>query len=173
MRDVACFAHGRRKFDEARYTTSHPLIHEALAWIQQLYDVEDRTRDLSPEERLAVRLQESAPIVERMRERFLDVRPELRPTSKLAEAIDYFMNRWEAFSRFLEDGRIPLDTNLVERLLRPVAVGRKNFLFFGSQNGGRTAATLVHDRAERPAEQRRRVAVPDRRAAQAPRDHGW
>ena len=77
-----------------------------------------------------------------MRRRFLDVRPELRPTSKLAEAIDYMMNRWEALKRFLEDGRIPLDTNLIERLLRPVAVGRKNFLFFGSQNGGRTAATL-------------------------------
>jgi transposase len=77
-----------------------------------------------------------------MRRRFLDVRPELRPTSKLAEAIDYFMNRWEGFTRFLEDGRVPLDTNLIERLLRPVAVGRKNFLFFGSQNGGRTAATL-------------------------------
>ena len=142
LRDVACFAHGRRKFDEARYTTSHPLLHEVLAWVQRLYDVEDRTRDLLPDGRLAVRVRESAPIVERMHERFLDVRPELRPTSKLAEAIDYFLNRWQAFKRFLEDGRIPLDTNCVERLLRPVAIGRKNFLFFGSQNGGRTAATL-------------------------------
>jgi transposase len=142
LRDVACYAHGRRKFDEARYTTSHPLLHEALAWIQELYDVEDRTRDLSPEERLIVRRREAAPILEKMRRRFLDVRPELRPTSKLAEAIDYFINRWEAFTRFLEDARIPLDTNLVERLLRPVAVGRKGYLFFGSQNGGRTAATL-------------------------------
>jgi transposase len=142
LRDVACWAHGRRGLDEARYTTSHPLLYEALAWIQQLYDVEDRTRDLSPDERLAVRRRESAPILERMRRRFLDVRPELRPTSKLAEAIDYFMKRWEAFTRFLEGGRIPLDTNLVERLLRPVAVGRKGYLFFGSQNGGRTAATL-------------------------------
>jgi len=142
LRDVACWAHGRRGLDEARYTTSHPLLHEALAWIQQLYDLEDRTRDLSPDERLTVRRRESAPLLERMRGRFLEVRPELRPTSKLAEAIDYFMNRWQAFSRFLEDGRIPLDTNLVERLLRPVAVGRKGYLFFGSQNGGRTAATL-------------------------------
>jgi transposase len=142
MRDVACWAHARRHFDEARYTTSHPLVHEGLAWIQQLYDVEDRTRDLPPDQRLAVRLRESAPIGERMRQRFLDVRPELRPTSKLAEAIDYMMNRWKAFKRFLEDGRIPLDTNCVERLLRPVAIGRKNFLFFGSLNGGRTAATL-------------------------------
>jgi transposase len=142
LRDVACFAHGRRKFDEARYTTSHPLVHEGLAWIQQLYDVEDRTRPLSPDERLAVRRRESAPILERMRRRFLDVRYQLRPTSKLAEAINYFMNRWVAFGRFLEDGRIPLDTNLIERLLRPITVGRKNFLFFGSQEGGQTAATL-------------------------------
>jgi transposase len=89
-----------------------------------------------------VRLCESAPIVENMRRRFLDVRPELRPTSKLSEAIDSMLNRWEGFRRFLEDGRIPLDTNLVERLLRPITVGRKNFLFFGSENGGRTAATL-------------------------------
>jgi transposase len=142
MREVACFAHARRGLDEARYTTSHPLLHEALGWIQQLYDIEDRTRPLLPDERLAVRVRESAPILERMRRRFLDVRPELRPTSKLAEAIDYMMNRWDGFTRFLEDGRVPLDTNLIERLLRPVAIGRKNFLFFGSQNGGRTAATL-------------------------------
>jgi len=142
LRDAACFAHARRKFDEARYTTSHSLMHEALAWIQQLYDVEDRAAELTADERLTVRLCESAPIVEKMRQRFLDVRPELRPTSKLSEAIDYMLNRWEGFRRFLEDGRIPLDTNLVERLLRPVTVGRKNFLFFGSENGGRTAATL-------------------------------
>ncbi len=142
FRDAACFAHARRKFDEVRYTTSHSLMHEALAWIQQLYDVEDRAAELTADERLTVRLCESAPIVEKMRQRFLDVRPELRPTSKLAEAIDYMLNRWEGFRRFLEDGRIPLDTNLVERLLRPVTVGRKNFLFFGSENGGRTAATL-------------------------------
>jgi hypothetical protein len=107
LRFVACFAHGRRGLDEASYTTSHPLLHEALAWIQQLYDVEDRTRDLSPDERLVIRRRESAPILEGMHRRFLDVRPELRPTSKLAEAIDYMMNRWEAFKRFLEDGRIP------------------------------------------------------------------
>jgi hypothetical protein len=55
LRDVACWAHGRRGLDEARYTTSHALLHEALAWIQQLYDIEDRTRDLSPDERVTVR----------------------------------------------------------------------------------------------------------------------
>ena len=65
LRDAACFAHARRKFDEARYTTSHSLMHEALAWIQQLYDVEDRAAELTADERLTLRLCESAPIVEK------------------------------------------------------------------------------------------------------------
>ena len=77
-----------------------------------------------------------------MKARFDEVRPTLRPTSKLAEAIDYVLNRWEAFVRYTSDGRIPIDNNVIERLLRPVAIGRKNYLFFGSEKGGQTAATL-------------------------------
>jgi len=77
-----------------------------------------------------------------MKARFDEVRPTLRPTSKLAEAIDYVLNRWGAFVRYTSDGRIPIDNNVIERLLRPVAIGRKNFLFFGSEKGGKTAATL-------------------------------
>lgn len=76
-----------------------------------------------------------------MKARFEEVRPTLRPTSKLAEAIDYVLNRWDAFVRYTSDGKIQIDNNLIERLLRPVAVGRKNFLFFGSEKGGKTAAT--------------------------------
>ena len=66
----------------------------------------------------------------------------MRPTAKLAEAIDYVLNRWDAFVRYTSDGRIPIDNNIIERLLRPVAIGRKNYLFFGSEKGGKTAATL-------------------------------
>jgi len=142
MRDAARWVHGRGGLDEARSTTSHSLVHEVLAWIQQFHEVEDRTRDLTPDERLAVLLLASSSIVERIRQRFLDVRPELRPTSKLVEAIDYFTNCRGTFTPFLENGPIPVDKNPVERLLRPVAVGGTGFVFFGSQNGGRTAATL-------------------------------
>jgi transposase len=140
--DVACWAHGRRGFEEAIPATSHPLVHEAMIWTQQLYDIEDRAKEMSAENRRALRQAEALPILMRMKARFDEVRPTLRPTAKLAEAIDYVLNRWNAFVRYTEDGRIPIENNVIERLLRPVAIGRKNFLFFGSENGGRTAATL-------------------------------
>jgi transposase/uncharacterized coiled-coil protein SlyX len=140
--DVACWAHGRRGFEEAIPTTSHPLVHEVMVWTQQLYDVEDRAKEMSAEDRRALRQAEALPILARMKTRFDEVRPTLRPTAKLAEAIDYVLNRWDAFVRYTSDGRIPIDNNVIERLLRPIAIGRKNYLFFGSENGGKTAATL-------------------------------
>ena len=140
--DVACWAHGRRGFEEAIPATSHPLVHEAMIWTQQLYDIEDRAQGMSADERRALRQTEALPILARMKARFEEVRPTLRPTSKLAEAIDYVLNRWEAFVRYTSDGRIRIDNNIIERLLRPVAIGRKNYLFMGSEKGGQTAATL-------------------------------
>lgn len=140
--DVACWAHGRRGFEEAIPTASHPLVHEAMLWTQQLYDLEDRAQEMAADERRTLRQAEALPILLRMKARFEEVRPTLRPTSKLAEAIGYVLNRWEAFVRYTEDGRIRIDNNLIERLLRPVAIGRKNYLFVGSERGGQTAATL-------------------------------
>jgi transposase len=142
LADVACWAHGRRGFEKALPTTSHPLVHEAMIWTQQLYDIEDRAHEMSPDDRRALRQAEALPILARMKARFDEVRPTLRPTASLAEAIDYVLNRWDAFVRYTQDGRIPIDNNVIERLLRPVAIGRKNFLFFGSERGGKTAATL-------------------------------
>jgi len=107
--DVACWAHGRRGFEEALHTTSDLLVHEALVWIQQLYDLEDRAREFTADERRALREEEAVPILERMKVRFLEVRPTLRPKSKLAAAVDYVLNRWEAFVRYTSDGRIPID----------------------------------------------------------------
>jgi transposase len=140
--DVACWAHGRRGFEEAIPSTSHPLVHEAMVWTQQLYDLEDRARDMSADDRRLLRQAEALPILLRMKARFDEVRPLLRPTSKLTEAINYVLNRWAAFVRYTEDGRIPIDNNVIERLLRPVAIGRKNYLHFGSEEGGKTGATL-------------------------------
>lgn len=140
--DIACWAHARRKFDEARFTTGHPLLHEALGWVQQLYDLEDRARSWSAADRLRLRQAEAVSILDRMQKRFDAVAPELRPSSKLAEAVAYSRNRWEALRRYTSDGRIPIDNTLVERLFRGIAVGRKNYLFVGSQEGGITAARL-------------------------------
>jgi transposase len=142
LRAAACWMHARREFDEARVTTSHPLVEETLARVRVLYDVEDRAKALSFEERRALRDRESRPLVERLFARMDEQCAALRPSSQLAKAIHYSLNRRVELSRFLDDGHLELDTGLLERSMRGPALGRSNYLFFGSLSGGRTAATL-------------------------------
>jgi transposase len=139
--DLGCWAHGRRGFEEACAVTTHVVAHEALAWIGQLYDLEDRVRDQSPAERLRLRQLEAVPILSRLEERLRSTLPTLRPSSKLANAMGYVLNRWSAMVRYTSDARFEIDNNLIERLLRPVAIGRNNYMFFGSDRGGHAAAT--------------------------------
>ena len=139
---AGCWMHARRYFDEAQLTTSHPLVAETLARIQLLYDIDDRAKVLSRDERRALHERESRPLVNRLFASWDEALPALRPTTKLAEAIGYALNRRAELTRFFDDGRIQLDTGHLERSLRPVAIGRKNYLFFGSLRGGQTAATL-------------------------------
>lgn len=142
LRAAACWMHARREFDEARATTSHPLVEETLARIRLLYDLEDRAKSLPHEEHRALREREARPLVERIFASLQAASGQHRPSSPLAKAVQYALNRRVALSRFLEDGRIELDTGLLERSLRGPALGRKNYLFFGSLGGGQTAATL-------------------------------
>lgn len=139
---MGCWAHARRKFDEALCTTSHPLLHESLAAIGQLYDVEDRAAALSDEDRRALRRSESQPILARLHERWTAARGELRPSTKLSEAVQYALARWPTLLRYLDDGRLAIDTNHLERQMRPLALGRANWLFLGRETAGPTAATL-------------------------------
>jgi transposase len=134
--------HTRRGFDEALATTSHPLAADSLARIQVLYEIDEQTKALSFDERRAVHDRQSRPLIERLFASWDEALPTLRPSTKLAEAVGYALNRRTELMRFFDDGRIPLDTGHLERSLRPVAVGRKNYLFFGSLRGGQTAATL-------------------------------
>jgi transposase len=139
---AGCWMHARRNFDEALATTSHPLVAESLARIQLLYDIDDRTKELSLDARRALHERESRPIVDHLFASWQAALPTLRPTTKLAEAIAYATCRQAELTRFFDDGRIQLDTGHLERSIRPVAIGRKNYLFFGSLRGGQTAATL-------------------------------
>lgn len=139
---AGCWMHARRGFDEALATTSHPLVAETLARIQLLYDIDERAKGLSFDDRHALHERESRPIVNRLFASWEDALPALRPTMKLAEAIGYALNRRAELTRFFDDGRVQLDTGHLERSIRPVAIGRKNFLFFGSLRGGQAAATL-------------------------------
>ena len=134
--DLGCWAHARRKFDESCAITSHALAHDALAWILQLYDIEDRLMDVTPEVRGQVRMRESVPILAELRRQLTEAQPTVRPSSKLYEAIGYVLNRWDAMTRFTTDGRYAIDNNTAERSIRPAVIGRKNYEFFGSDRGG-------------------------------------
>jgi len=139
---AACWAHARRKFYDAAQATDHPTAHEALARIAAIYAIEAEARGQPPPHRLALRRERSKPLVEAL-QRWLEAELPRHPgRSGLAEAIRYALARWEGLTRFLADGRVELDTNPVERAIRPVALGRKNHLFAGSDGGGARWATI-------------------------------
>lgn len=133
---AACWAHTRRKFYEVAEAENTPLAHEALRRIASLYAVEAQVRGQTPAHRLAARQSLARPIVEAMKTWFEAQLPQLPGRGKLAGAMRYALSRWTGLTRFLDDGRVELDTNPVERAIRPVALGRKNHLFAGSDGGG-------------------------------------
>jgi len=131
---AACWAHTRRKFYELHQTGS-PIATEALARIRELYDIDTQIRGLPPDQRRIIRQTHTRPRIEAL-ELWLRQKLVLLPArARLAEAIRYALNRWTDLARFIDDGRIDLDTNPVERAIRPVALGRKNALFAGSEGG--------------------------------------
>lgn len=139
---VACWAHARRKFDEVHFVGPTLRTHTALGYFQRLYDIEDRGRELSDEQRHDLRRQEATPIVTKFHEWLLEQYDRELPKSKLRGAIGYMVNRWDAFERYLEHGAIPMDNNRTEASLKYAILGRKAWLFFGNERGGRAAANL-------------------------------
>jgi transposase len=133
---AACWAHTRRKFYEVAEAENTPLAHETLRRIASLYAVEAQVCGQAPADRLVARQSLSRPIIEAMKTWLEAQLPQLPGRGKLAEAMRYALSRWNGLTRFLDDGRIELDTNPVERAIRPVALGRKNHLFAGSDSGG-------------------------------------
>lgn len=141
MRASCCLAHARRKFDEAK--SSHPrLAAEALGFFQQLYDIEDRARELSAEARQALRQAEATPLLEKLRVWADEQAAHALPKLKFGEALGYLRNQWEPLTNYVCEGRLPIDNNAVERDLRALTIGRKNWLFIGSHEAGPRAAIL-------------------------------
>ena len=140
---AACHAHARRYVYEAK--EYHPLeAAQLLAWYRQLYDVEDQVRGKPPEEVLALRRELSMPIMGQLR-RWLsgEAARKVLPKSRLGEAVRYLNNQWDALTVFLSDGRVPIDNNETEQLMKQIATGRKNWLFVGSVEAGYRAAILL------------------------------
>jgi transposase len=138
--EVACWAHGRRRFKESLDT--EPRAAEVLLLVQQLYAIEDEAKGLSAEARRALRQERSVPLLAKIDEVRRRLQAEVLPKSPLGDALRYLDNQWAPLQRFVEDGRLAIDNNRAENQLRVVAVGRKNWLFAGSLEGARWAAIL-------------------------------
>jgi transposase len=143
IRFSACLAHARRKVFDAR--EQQPLLaSQMLAVIGELYDIEDRGRLFTDADRLALRQRESVPVMARLRALLdSDAARCVLPRSSLGEALGYLRNHWPAFQVYLHDGRVPIDNTDVERDLRRVAIGRKNWLFIGSVEAGERTANIL------------------------------
>jgi transposase len=140
--EVACWCHARRGFDEAM--TSRPReASEILALIGRFYKVERTLREMSPEQRRQQRQQTVRLIVDAVFERVEDMKTSTLPTEPLRKAIGYVENQRLALRRFLDDGRLEADNNTAENAIRPLAIGRKNWLFAGSERGGQAAALYL------------------------------
>jgi transposase len=139
---AACWAHARRKFYDLHEATSSPIAAEALRRIAELYAIERSIQGGTADARRHVRNTSARPLIEMMKPWLEMELGRVPPAGPLAEAIRYALARWPALTRFLDDGRIELDNNPVERAIRPIALGRKNHLFAGSDGGGVRWATI-------------------------------
>jgi transposase len=138
--EAACWAHARRKFFDVHAATQSPLAHEALQRIAALYEIEATIRGRPADVRLAVRTAQSAPLFTALRQWLDTTHARVPGKSELAKAIRYTLSRWTALTLVLRDGRACIDNNAAERSMRPMALGRKNWLFAGSDTGGESAA---------------------------------
>jgi transposase len=141
--EVACNAHARRKFHEAR-GSDMMRAHQALGNYRALYALERGATDahLDDAGRLQMRQDISRPFLDQFHIWLQEQRPQVLPKSPIAEAIGYALNNWTALIRYTEAGFLSIDNNVAEREMKRIAIGRKNWLFVGSDNGGRTAAVL-------------------------------
>jgi hypothetical protein len=139
--EVACWAHARRKFFDAKDSDPERSA-QMLSMVQRLYAIESKARALDEEGCLALRQQQSLPILTQVKS-WLDAECQaVLPRSPMALAIQYVLNQWDALNAYATSGFLNIDNNAAERALKPVAIGRKNWLFAGNDRGGRTAATL-------------------------------
>ena len=140
--EAACGSHGRRKFFDLAKTGEAPIAADAVRRIDELFEIERTVNGKTPEQRLAARREKSKPLLIELEIWMRQQRALLSSGNDTAKAINYLFNRWAAFTRFLDDGRVCLTNNAAERALLGVAVGRRNWTFAGSDAGGHRAAAV-------------------------------
>lgn len=141
--EVGCMAHARRKFHELWANHASQVGEQALKFFAALYDVEREVADAHSQARLEARRRRSRPVADALQQWMWQQRQKIPDGSATAKAIDYSLNRWEALTRFVDDGELPIDNNWVENRIRPIALGRQNWLFAGSLRAGKRAAAIM------------------------------
>jgi transposase len=140
--ELACFAHARRKFFELHAANQSPIAAEALWRIAELYAIDSEGKGLDADHRRQLRLSRAQPALEALHQWLLHTRRTVAEGSGIAKAIDYSLKRWPALVRYATSGELPIDNNPVENAIRPIALGKKNWLFAGSERAGKRAAAI-------------------------------
>lgn len=141
--EVGCMAHSRRKFFDLHVSSKSQIAGQACTYISQLYDVEREVKHLNADERMQIRQARSKPLADAFKEWMLLQRQKITDGSATAKALDYSLKRWGALTQFLDDGQLPIDNNWIENQIRPIAIGRNNWLFAGSLRAGQRAAAVM------------------------------
>ena len=141
--EVGCLAHARRKFFDLHVANKSQVAQSALHQINAVYEIERELKELTPDERQRVRQVRSKPLLDALHRWLLLTRQKITDGSATAKALDYSLKRWTALTRFAGDGRLPVDNNPIENQIRPIAIGRNNWLFAGSLRAGQRAAAVM------------------------------
>ena len=141
--EAGCMAHARRKLFEAYELNGSQIAGDAVKLIAKLYEIEAEIKALSSEDRWRIRQDRAKPVAEQLHDWLVTQRQRLAKADATARAIDYSLKRWRALTRYLDDGEVPIDNNAVENSIRPLALGRRNWLFVGSQGAGERAANVM------------------------------
>lgn len=134
--EAGCWAHARRKFFDLHVSSQSAVAAQALAYIGQLYEVEREARGLCPDQRRVLRQTRSRPLIKAMHAWMVLMRQKVTDGAATARALDYSLKRWVALARFVDELQLPIDNNHIENQIRPVALGKKNWLFAGSHRAG-------------------------------------
>ncbi len=145
IENFGCFAHCRRKFNDAKKVAGNStkgLAAQAIKTIAKLYRIEKKIKSYVPKEKKAYRQEHAKPILKAFFKWLTENQPKVLPKSKLGDAFTYALNQWSQLSAYADHGEVHIDNNLVENLIRPFALGRRNWLFVGNERGGHAAALL-------------------------------
>ena len=141
--ELGCWAHARRKFVDLHKARGSQIAQQAINKIATLYQIEAKARDLDDAARHQLRQCHATPLVRDLKHWLDTIRPTVAGNSGTANAIDYTLRRWTALTRYLDDGRYPIDNNPIENAIRPMALGCENWLFAGSEPAGKRAAAIM------------------------------